>query len=104
MVTAAATIWINDAHPAYTRAAASRSLGDRDPGGRLPQLAAWGDRRDGEARSRVTKPERDLERLLEDLADDFPLLRPLVDRRRAERGGCRCPGGGQERVPGPLLG
>ena len=42
------------------------------------QLAEWGDGRDTEARPRMA-PERDLERVLEDLADAFPLLRPLVD-------------------------
>lgn len=52
------------------------------------QLAAWGDRRDDE-RLRMARLERDLERVLEDLADDFPLLRSLVDRRP----------GGQKRLP-----
>ena len=45
------------------------------------QLAEWGDARDVEARPRTVRLERDLERVLEDLADDFPLLRSLVDRR-----------------------
>jgi hypothetical protein len=45
------------------------------------QLAEWGDPREIEARPRRARLERDLERVLEDLADDFPLLRSLVDRR-----------------------
>lgn len=56
------------------------------------QLAAWGDARGEveEARRRVTRPvERDLERVLVDLADDFPLLASLVERRE----------GGQRRLP-----
>ncbi len=49
------------------------------------QLAAWGDARDTaeESRRRATRPlERDLERVLLDLAGDFPLLATLVERRR----------------------
>jgi hypothetical protein len=49
------------------------------------QLAAWGDARDTaeESRRRATRPlERDLERVLLELADDFPLLATLVERRR----------------------
>jgi hypothetical protein len=56
------------------------------------QLASWGDARGEaeEARRRVTRPvERDLERVLVDLADDFPLLASLVERRE----------GGQRRLP-----
>jgi len=56
------------------------------------QLAEWGDARDkvAEARRRVTRPiERDLENVLIDLADDFPLLGSLVERRV----------GGQRRLP-----
>src|SRR5437870_4196942 len=48
------------------------------------QLAAWGDVRDQaeETRRRVARPvERDLERVLYDLADDFPLLATLVQAR-----------------------
>lgn len=41
------------------------------------QLGEWGDRHDEEARPRIVRLERDLERVLEDLADDFPLLRAL---------------------------
>ena len=43
------------------------------------QLAAWGNASGAEARPRVERLERDLERVLEDLADDFPLLQSLVD-------------------------
>ena len=49
------------------------------------QLADWGDARDAaeDSRRRATRPlERDLERVLLDLADDFPLLATLVERRR----------------------
>ena len=56
------------------------------------QLASWGDARGEaeEARRRVTRPvERDLERVLVDLAEDFPLLASLVERRE----------GGQRRLP-----
>jgi hypothetical protein len=56
------------------------------------QLAAWGDARDAgtDTRRRIARPlERDLERVLVDLADDFPLLAALVERRA----------GGQRRLP-----
>jgi hypothetical protein len=54
------------------------------------QLAAWGDAPGEEARKPKTRPiERDLEKVLVDLADDFPLLATLVDRHR----------GGQTRLP-----
>jgi hypothetical protein len=57
------------------------------------QLAAWGDARDvraEETRRRKTRPlERDLEAVLVNLADDFPLLTALVERA----------GGGQRRLP-----
>jgi len=54
------------------------------------QLAQWGDMRDpGAARRQKTRPmERDLEAVLIDLADEFPLLATLVERRR----------GGQKRL------
>ena len=67
------------------------------------QLAAWGDTRDGEARPRTVKLERDLERVLEDLADDFPLLRSLVDRRAGGQKRLPMPGRGRESVPGSLF-
>ena len=56
------------------------------------QLAAWGEARDREdsARRRAARPlERDLEGVLLDLADDFPALAALVERRP----------GGQKRLP-----
>lgn len=56
------------------------------------QLAAWGDARDsGErTRARAARPvERDLEAVLADLADRFPLLSTLVEHRR----------GGQRMLP-----
>lgn len=56
------------------------------------QLAAWGDARDQaeETRRRAARPvERDLERVLVDLAEDFPLLAALVERHA----------GGQRKLP-----
>ena len=56
------------------------------------QLAAWGEARDREdsARRRAARPlERDLETVLVDLADEFPALAALVERRP----------GGQRRLP-----
>ncbi len=56
------------------------------------QLAEWGVAREGQqpARSRAARPvERDLERILIDLADDFPLLSTLVEHRS----------GGQKSLP-----
>jgi len=56
------------------------------------QLAEWGDARDAAeaTRRRVARPvERDLERVLIDLADEFPLLATLVERRE----------GGQRKLP-----
>jgi hypothetical protein len=47
--------------------------------------------------------ERDLERVLEDLSDDFPLLRSLVDRRRGGQKRLPLPGRGHDRVPGTLF-
>jgi hypothetical protein len=67
------------------------------------QLALWGDGRDAEARPRTARLERDLERVLEDLADDFPLLRSLVDRRAGGQKRLPMPGAGDERVPAPLF-
>jgi hypothetical protein len=67
------------------------------------QLAEWGDRRETEARPRMARLERDLERVLEDLADDFPLLRSLVDRRGGGQKRLPMPGRGDERVPAPLF-
>lgn len=67
------------------------------------QLGEWGDRHDEEARPRIVRLERDLERVLEDLADDFPLLRALVDRRAGGRKRLPMPGRGDERVPASLF-
>jgi hypothetical protein len=55
------------------------------------QLAIWGDTREpaAEPRPKVTGLERDLRGILEELADAFPLLGSLVERRR----------GGQKRLP-----
>lgn len=56
------------------------------------QLAAWGDARDPaeETRRRAARPvERDLERVLVDLAEEFPLLGALVERQA----------GGQRKLP-----
>jgi Histidine kinase-, DNA gyrase B-, and HSP90-like ATPase len=67
------------------------------------QLAEWGDRRESDARPQMARLERDLERVLEDLADDFPLLRSLVDRRPGGQKRLPMPGRGGERVPAPLF-
>jgi hypothetical protein len=51
----------------------------------IRQLQAWGDVRDDadRARRRAARPlERDLEAVLVDLADQFPLLASLVERRK----------------------
>lgn len=56
------------------------------------QLAAWGDARDGAEpmQRRAARPvERDLESVLVELADDFPMLASLVEQRL----------GGQRRLP-----
>jgi hypothetical protein len=67
------------------------------------QLAAWGDGHDGDVRPKMVRLERDLERVLEDLAEDFPLLRSLVDRRSGGQKRLPMPGRGGERVPAPLF-
>ena len=67
------------------------------------QLGEWGDSREGEPRPKTLRLERDLERVLEDLADDFPLLRSLVDQRPGGQKRLPLPGRGDERVPGPLF-
>ena len=67
------------------------------------QLALWGDTRDADARPRTARLERDLERVLEDLADEFPLLRSLVDRRSGGQKRLPMTGRGDERVPAPLF-
>jgi hypothetical protein len=67
------------------------------------QLHAWGDAPETDARPRTIRLERDLARVLEDLADDFPLLRSLVDQRPGGQKRLPLPGRGDERVPGPLF-
>lgn len=67
------------------------------------QLAAWGDTPSAETRPRTERLERDLERVLEYLADDFPLLQSLVDRRAGGQKRLPMPGRGVERVPSPLF-
>jgi hypothetical protein len=67
------------------------------------QLAEWGDRRETETPPRMARLERDVARVLEDLADDFPLLRSLVDRRAGGQKRLPMPGRGEERVPAPLF-
>lgn len=67
------------------------------------QLAEWGDVREPDARPRIARLERDLERVLEDLADDFPLLRSLVDRRAGGQKRLPIPGRGREAVAAPLF-
>ena len=66
------------------------------------QLAAWGNT-PGEPRPRIARLERDLERVLEDLADAFPLLQSLVDRRAGGQKRLPLPGRGHEEVPAPLF-
>jgi histidine kinase/DNA gyrase B/HSP90-like ATPase len=67
------------------------------------QLEAWGDSRDTETNPRIVRLERDLERVLEDLSDDFPLLRSLVDRRRGGQKRLPLPGRGDVPVAAPLF-
>ena len=67
------------------------------------QLAEWGDARDAETRPRTARLERDLEHVLEDLADDFPLLRSLVDHRAGGQKRLPMAGKGHERVPASLF-
>ena len=67
------------------------------------QLTVWGDSRDMDARPRTVRLERDLERVLEDLADEFPLLRSLVDHRAGGQKRLPLPGRGPESSPGPLF-
>jgi molecular chaperone HtpG len=67
------------------------------------QLAAWGNSPGAETRPRIARLERDLERVLEDLADAFPLLQSLVDRRAGGQKRLPMPGRGHEPVPAPLF-
>jgi len=68
------------------------------------QLAAWGDTPEHDVNPRTERLERDLERVIDDLADDFPLLRSLVDRRAGGQKRLPMPGRGADRVPGSLFG
>ncbi len=68
------------------------------------QLAEWGDVREAAAgkRQRRTRPiERDLRNLLADLADEFPLLAALVERRPGGQRRLPLGGGGPGAVPAP---
>jgi uncharacterized protein (DUF2461 family) len=67
------------------------------------QLTVWGDTPESDARPRTVRLERDLERVLEDLAEDFPLLRSLVDQRAGGQKRLPLPGRGDERVRGTLF-
>jgi hypothetical protein len=68
------------------------------------QLAVWGDSHDAtDARPRTQRLERDIERVLEDLADDFPLLNSLIERRAGGHKQLPLPGRGNELVPGTLF-
>ena len=67
------------------------------------QLAAWGDTPEREPKPRTERLERDLERVIDDLVDDFPLLRSLVDRRPGGQKRLPMPGRGPEQVPGSLF-
>jgi Histidine kinase-, DNA gyrase B-, and HSP90-like ATPase len=52
---------------------------------------------------RAPSGSRDLERVLEDLADDFPLLRSLVDQRPGGQKRLLMRSRGREHVPAPLF-
>lgn len=68
------------------------------------QLAEWGDTR-GESASppRPARLDRDLARVLEDLAGEFPLLHSLVERRRGGQKRLPMPSGHPEDAFGPLF-
>lgn len=75
-----------------TRGAVYLALPEGDQEAVSRQLEAWGDMRTGtpDASSRVMRPlERDLDRVLEELSDDFPLLGSLVERRAGGKSDCR---------------
>jgi hypothetical protein len=74
------------------------------------QLSLWGDAREANerARRRAARPvERDLERVLMDLVDDFPLLSTLVEQRAGGQRqlpiGPRRPGSDDGQPAGPLF-
>jgi hypothetical protein len=74
-----------------------------DPGGRVAPAHAVGGRAGRRGAAAHVRLERDLARVLEDLADDFPLLRSLVDQRPGGQKRLPLPGRGDDRVPGPLF-
>ena len=66
------------------------------------QLAAWGDSNERESRVRSPRLERDLERVLEGLAEEFPPLASLMDVRPVEQKCLPMHGRGEEpHVPSP---
>jgi Histidine kinase-, DNA gyrase B-, and HSP90-like ATPase len=74
------------------------------------QLAEWGDAREASERERrrAARPvERDLETVLMDLADQFPLLSTLVEHRTGGQRrlpiGRAGPDPGEDQAPGPAL-
>jgi hypothetical protein len=68
------------------------------------QLGAWGDARENpDAHPRTERLERDLQRVLDDLAEDFPVLGSLVERRAGGQKRLPLPGRGDEIVPGTLF-
>jgi hypothetical protein len=72
----------------------------------LRQLASWGDGREATQRERpraMRVMERDLERVLLDLSEGFPLLASLVEQRRGQRRLPLGPRSGFGHGPGPGL-
>ena len=72
----------------------------------LRQLAAWGDAREEPQRERpraMRAVERDLERVLLDLSEGFPLLASLVEQRRGQKRLPLGPRAGFGDGPGPGL-
>jgi hypothetical protein len=68
------------------------------------QLAEWGETRgDAAPTPRPARLDRDLERVLEDLAADFPLLQSLVERRRGGQKPLPMPDGVADGEFGPLF-
>jgi hypothetical protein len=68
------------------------------------QLAVWGDAPGTpDARPRTQRLERDIERVLDDLAGDFPLLNSLIERRAGGQKQLPLPGRGNDLVPGRLF-
>lgn len=68
------------------------------------QLTRWGDARDPaeDTRRKVARPlERDLERVLDGLADEFPLLASLIERQRGGQRKIALAGGGRASGTGP---